>query len=60
VFAGAWVCEAELDGVQPLTFQAEAFSLRGVSAVEHVADTRMVDRCHVDADLVCAAGFQVD
>src|SRR5262245_27420402 len=51
--AGARVLKLELDGVE---HQAR----RGRPAVEPVADQRVADRRGVDADLVGAAGVQLD
>ena len=46
--------------MQPLPGQAEPGGQRGVGAVGEVADARMPQSRHVHADLVRAAGLEVD
>ena len=54
--------EAKLGSVQRLTMKTKFLQQLAVrfsgSAVNRVADQRMADRRHVDADLVGSAGFQ--
>lgn len=67
-FAGVWVGEGEALGVEEKAVELidGAFDLDvsdGVVAafvVGGVADDGVIDRCEVDADLVCAAGPDVD
>ena len=56
----AGVLEAEPDGVQPLPGQTQPLGERGVGAVGQVADAGVAVGGHVHADLVGAAGLQLD
>jgi len=63
-FAGARLREAEAGGVEEIAFERREralvdFELRG-GAVERVANHRMMERGKVDADLVGAAGVELD
>src|SRR6478609_11518075 len=52
--------EAESYGVQPLPLEPDPLGQDRVRAVGEVADARMLERAHVDADLVGATGLEVD
>src|SRR3954469_10006419 len=54
------VLEAEAYGVQPLPLEADPPGERGVRAVGQVAHARVLERGHVDPDLVGAPGLEVD
>ena len=60
VLTGLRVLEAELHRVQPLPLDPDAPRQGGVGTVGEVADARVLQRRHVDADLVGAPGLEVD
>ena len=51
--------ETEADRVQPLPFQTKLGCKNWVGPIHRIADARMPNRCHVDADLMGSAGFNL-
>src|SRR5512133_2344093 len=59
-FARRRVGKAEPHRMQPLAFQFQLGSKDWVGPIHRVTNAWMPDRCHVNPDLVRAAGFELD